>query len=67
MPLWFDGVDFGKINVSIAYYGRTYKLSDRSCESSSVIAEFSSLGYLQVYTTTKYYEHIRKGSVHFFV
>ncbi|KAH3998458.1 hypothetical protein HBI56_205010 [Parastagonospora nodorum] len=31
-PLWFDGVDPAKINFGIAYYGRTYKLSDPSCD-----------------------------------
>lgn len=30
-PLWFDGVDPSKINIGIAYYGRTYKLKDSSC------------------------------------
>ncbi|KAF2271257.1 glycoside hydrolase [Westerdykella ornata] len=30
-PLWFDGVDPGKVNFGIAYYGRTYKLMDPSC------------------------------------
>ncbi|KAF2429131.1 glycoside hydrolase, partial [Tothia fuscella] len=31
-PLWFDGVDPAKINLGMAYYGRTYKLSDPSCD-----------------------------------
>lgn len=31
-PLWFDGVNPSKINFGIAYYGRTYKLSDPSCD-----------------------------------
>ena len=30
-PLWFDGVDPGKIVMGLAYYGRTYTLSDASC------------------------------------
>lgn len=30
-PLWFDGVDPAKIVMGIAYYGRTYQLSDPSC------------------------------------
>ncbi|OCK73889.1 glycoside hydrolase family 18 protein, partial [Lepidopterella palustris CBS 459.81] len=30
-PLWFDGVDPSKINLGLAYYGRTYTLSDPSC------------------------------------
>lgn len=30
-PLWFDGVDPSKINLGVAYYGRTYKLADASC------------------------------------
>ncbi|KAH7401176.1 glycoside hydrolase superfamily, partial [Pyrenochaeta sp. MPI-SDFR-AT-0127] len=30
-PLWFDGVDPAKINLGLAYYGRTYKLADASC------------------------------------
>lgn len=32
-PLWFDQVDPSKINLGLAYYGRTYKLSDPSCGS----------------------------------
>lgn len=31
-PLWFDGVDPAKVNFGIAYYGRTYKLVDPSCD-----------------------------------
>jgi hypothetical protein len=31
-PLWFDGVDPSNDNSGIAYYGRTYKLSDPSCD-----------------------------------
>jgi chitinase len=30
-PLWFDGVDPSKINLGLAYYGRTYKLTDPAC------------------------------------
>ncbi|KAI5919336.1 glycoside hydrolase superfamily [Camillea tinctor] len=30
-PLWFDGVSPSKINMGIAYYGRTYTLEDASC------------------------------------
>ncbi|KAF2123714.1 glycoside hydrolase family 18 protein, partial [Dothidotthia symphoricarpi CBS 119687] len=30
-PLWFDGVDPAKMNMGLAYYGRTYKLVDASC------------------------------------
>lgn len=30
-PLWFDRVDPAEINMGLAYYGRTYKLSDPSC------------------------------------
>ncbi|KAF2720853.1 glycoside hydrolase family 18 protein [Polychaeton citri CBS 116435] len=30
-PLWFDGIDPSKINLGLAYYGRTYTLSDPSC------------------------------------
>lgn len=30
-PLWFDGVDPAKVNLRIARYGRTYKLSNPSC------------------------------------
>jgi len=33
IPLWFDGVDPSKINLGLAYYGRTYKLSNPSCGS----------------------------------
>jgi chitinase len=33
LPLWFDGVDPGKVVMGIAYYGRTYKLTDPSCGS----------------------------------
>ncbi|KAF2742345.1 glycoside hydrolase family 18 protein [Sporormia fimetaria CBS 119925] len=29
-PLWFDGVDPSKINMGLAYYGRTYTLTDAS-------------------------------------
>lgn len=32
-PLWFDGVDPAKINFGLAFYGRTYKLSDPSCDT----------------------------------
>lgn len=31
MPLWFDGVLPEKLNLGLAYYGRTYKLSNPSC------------------------------------
>ncbi|UNI18707.1 Chitinase [Purpureocillium takamizusanense] len=31
LPLVYDGVDFGKINLGLAYYGRTYTLSDPEC------------------------------------
>lgn len=27
-PLWFDGLDFSKINFGLAYYGRGYTLAD---------------------------------------
>ena len=30
-PLWFDGVDPKKVNMGLAYYGRSYKLADASC------------------------------------
>ncbi|PVI00005.1 glycoside hydrolase family 18 protein [Periconia macrospinosa] len=30
-PLWFDGVDPSKIVMGLAYYGRTYTLTDPSC------------------------------------
>lgn len=30
-PLWFDGVDPGKIVIGLAYYGRTYTLTNASC------------------------------------
>ncbi|KAJ9653598.1 hypothetical protein H2201_009128 [Coniosporium apollinis] len=33
IPLWFDGVDPSKVNLGLAYYGRTYKLSDPACGS----------------------------------
>ncbi|EHK98605.1 putative chitinase 3 [Glarea lozoyensis 74030] len=33
LPLWFDGVDPRKVVMGIAYYGRTYKLTDSSCGS----------------------------------
>lgn len=32
-PLWFDGVNPAKIVMGIAYYGRTYTLSNPSCGS----------------------------------
>jgi chitinase len=32
-PLWFDGVDPAKFVMGIAYYGRTYTVSDASCGS----------------------------------
>lgn len=31
MPLWYDGVDPAKINLGLAFYGRTYTLADPSC------------------------------------
>ena len=31
LPIWFDGVDPGKINLGIAYYGRGYTLANTSC------------------------------------
>ncbi|KAK5994507.1 Killer toxin subunits alpha/beta-like protein [Cladobotryum mycophilum] len=31
MPLWYDGMDPSKLNLGIAYYGRTYTLSDPKC------------------------------------
>jgi chitinase len=30
-PLWFDGVNPSKVVMGIAYYGRTYTLSDSTC------------------------------------
>ncbi|KAK7962894.1 glycoside hydrolase superfamily [Apiospora aurea] len=30
-PLWFDGVNPANVNMGLAYYGRTYELSDPSC------------------------------------
>ena len=30
-PLWFDALDPAKINLGLAYYGRGYTLSNRSC------------------------------------
>jgi chitinase len=30
-PLWYDGVNPAKINLGMAFYGRTYKLSDPGC------------------------------------
>jgi chitinase len=30
-PLWYDGVDPGKINLGLAWYGRTYKLANPGC------------------------------------
>ncbi|KAF6841708.1 hypothetical protein CPLU01_00380 [Colletotrichum plurivorum] len=31
MPLWYDGVDPAKVNLGLAFYGRTYTLADPSC------------------------------------
>lgn len=31
MPLWYDGVDPAKINLGLAFYGRTYTLANPSC------------------------------------
>ncbi|OAQ77245.1 carbohydrate-binding module family 18 protein [Purpureocillium lilacinum] len=31
LPLVYDGLDFGKINLGLAYYGRTYTLSNSRC------------------------------------
>jgi len=31
LPLWFDHLDPSKINLGIAYYGRGYTLTDRTC------------------------------------
>ena len=31
MPLWFDGLDPGKINFGLAMYGRGYTLKDPTC------------------------------------
>ncbi len=31
LPLWFDKLDPAKVNLGLAYYGRGYTVSDRSC------------------------------------
>ncbi|KAL8833094.1 MAG: hypothetical protein Q9170_004503 [Blastenia crenularia] len=31
LPLWFDKLDPAKINLGLAYYGRGFTLSDKSC------------------------------------
>ena len=31
LPLWYDSLDPAKINLGLAYYGRGFTLSDRSC------------------------------------
>lgn len=31
LPLWYAGLDPAKLNFGLAYYGRGYTLSDRSC------------------------------------
>jgi chitinase len=30
-PLWFDGIRPEKVNLGLAYYGRTFTLADPSC------------------------------------
>jgi chitinase len=32
-PLWFDGVDPAKVNMGLAFYGRSYKLENPACGS----------------------------------
>ncbi|KAI4262989.1 MAG: hypothetical protein L6R42_001847 [Xanthoria sp. 1 TBL-2021] len=31
LPLWFDKLDPAKVNLGLAYYGRGYTVTDRSC------------------------------------
>ncbi|KAH8801778.1 hypothetical protein F5884DRAFT_904594 [Xylogone sp. PMI_703] len=33
LPLWFDGLDPGKINFGLAYYGRGYTLQSSTCNT----------------------------------
>lgn len=44
VPLWFDGVDPAKINLGLAFYGRTYELADPSCASMGCRFKFNKTG-----------------------
>ncbi|KAL8918458.1 MAG: hypothetical protein Q9208_007364 [Pyrenodesmia sp. 3 TL-2023] len=38
LPLWFDKLDPAKVNLGLAYYGRGYTVTDRSCGFDGVMS-----------------------------
>lgn len=44
IPLWFDRVDPAKINLGMAFCGRTYELADPSCASMGYKFKFNTTG-----------------------